>query len=247
MPWNWCRNGIVYWPVKSKDLRRQGYLDTTPNYDNPNEWGQCTLKSIKGNLVSMKCSILYNCVHSTGHFNTYVDAAAFANTLEPLDTADEDNNTIHLSSRRTAIRNINVSSNTNQYESLMAEAINQNSTARSQQSFSGATNNHSLNVPTTSMTQSNQQTPLCNQLNLNMSSLPMQSSDVEHLNQQNLIESFSSIDVDMTSIFAANNVINILSDDLQSPSNEPKETLTLPGLTELNAFLKENNAATKRE
>lgn len=50
IPWNWCRDGIVYWPVKSKDLRQQGYLNTTPNYNNPNEWEQCTLKSIKGKL-----------------------------------------------------------------------------------------------------------------------------------------------------------------------------------------------------
>lgn len=48
IPWNWCNNGIVYWPVKSKDLRRKGYLDTKPNYDDPNEWERCILKSIKG-------------------------------------------------------------------------------------------------------------------------------------------------------------------------------------------------------
>lgn len=74
-------------------------------------------------------NFICTCVHSTGHFDTYVDAAAFANTLEPLDTSDEAENTIQMSSRRTAIRNINAPSNTNGYENLIEEALNQTSTA----------------------------------------------------------------------------------------------------------------------
>lgn len=163
-----------------------------------------------------------------------------------MDTSDEAENTIQMSSRRTAIRNINIPSNTNQYDSLIEDALNQNSTPR-QQLIAESTKNHSLNAPITSMMQSHHQIPSNNQFNQNISSLTMQSSDSVQ-NQQSLIGCFNSVDeIDITNFLEGNNLVTILSDDQQNPSNEPKETLTLPGLTELNAFLKENNAATKRE
>lgn len=69
--------------------------------------------------------------------------------------------------------------------------------------------------------------------------------------QQNSSAGFSSFNEnELSSIFGANNLVNILSEECinsHNPLNEPKETLTLPGLPELNAFLKGNDAGTKRE
>lgn len=48
VPWQWVKDGFVYYPNHLKNQRKKSYIDSVPDYQDLKSWDKCTLKNIKG-------------------------------------------------------------------------------------------------------------------------------------------------------------------------------------------------------